>query len=139
MQHGRDGVLPGPAIGIAGMRLLVAEDEFILAQHLAEVVEGFGVRVVGPVPSVDDALDLVAQGAAIDAAMLDISLRGQSVYPLADALLGRRVPIVFTSGYGRECIPQRFDAVPLLMKPVAIPTMVAALLDIRRRVAAAVH
>lgn len=127
------------AMDIGGMRLLVAEDEYLLARHLTEIVEDLGACVLGPVPSCEEGFGLIQRCGRIDAAILDITLRGETVYPLADALLARDVPVVFTSGYSREFIPDRYDGVPLLMKPIPVPAMVATLADLCGRSRNPVH
>jgi CheY-like chemotaxis protein len=76
------------------------------------------VKVVGPVASLSDALDLIARTDRLDGAILDINLQGEMVYPLVDALKARDVPVVFSSGYGRHDIPARYADVPLCEKPV---------------------
>jgi CheY-like chemotaxis protein len=98
-------------------RILVVEDEYLLAEALADALTALGAQVVGPVAGLAEALDLAAD-AAIDGAVLDINLRGEMVFPLADALAARGVPYLFATGYGHETIPQRYQDVPTLSKPV---------------------
>lgn len=93
---------------LAGRRILVVEDDVLLAESLNDLLVESGVSVVGPVGSVHDALSLVTLGQAIDGALLDINVRGQAVFPVADALMERGVPFSFCSGYERYTLPQRF-------------------------------
>lgn len=103
---------------LAGRRLLVVEDEFYLAEALAGDLAALGATVVGPVPSVDDALDLIEDTDRIDGAVLDLNLQGEYAYPVADALTERGVPFVFTTGYDASAIPGRYAAVARCEKPV---------------------
>ncbi|MBV9813244.1 MAG: response regulator [Acetobacteraceae bacterium] len=101
-----------------GRRLLVVEDEYLVAMDLAAALRDRGAEVIGPVGSVSDALALLAATADIDGAVLDINLRGQNVFPIADALRHRGVPFVFATGYDPWTIPDSYADVPRLQKPV---------------------
>jgi CheY-like chemotaxis protein len=101
-------------------RLLVVEDEYLIAAALALALEGDGAEVVGPAGSVRDALALVeAEGDRLDGAVLDINLRDERVYPVADALAARGVPFVFLTGYDARVIPDAYAGVPHCEKPVS--------------------
>src|SRR4051794_18564375 len=90
---------------LRGRRLLVVEDEYLIAASLARELEGRGAEVVGPAGSVRDALALVeAEGDRLDGAVLDINLRDERVYPVADALVARGVPFIFLTGYDARVI-----------------------------------
>ena len=98
-------------------RILVVEDEYLVADLIAfPNCRRLGAIVLGPVGSLGEALDLIGIGAAIDAAVLDINLRGEMVYPAADLLVRRAVPLVFTSGYDPASIPPRFAGAGLCEK-----------------------
>ena len=105
---------PGAA---AGKKVLVAEDDYFIAKGLVRHLAQAGAEVVGPVPTVAGALAALEDG-GIDAAVLDINLRGDPVYPVADALLARGVPFVFATGYAATAIPERYAAVERFEKPV---------------------
>jgi CheY-like chemotaxis protein len=95
-------------------RLLIVEDEYLIATDLAYSLEGLGINVVGPAASVEEALEIVdTTGAQIDAALLDINVRGQPVYPVADALAAR-----FTTGYDAVAIPPAYAKAPRCEKPI---------------------
>ncbi|WP_321986966.1 response regulator [Xanthomonas citri] len=113
---------------LAGRRILVVEDDYLLAEALNDLLVEAGVNVVGPVGNVPDALSLVASGQAIDGALLDVNVRGQAVFPVADALMKRGVPFSFCSGYGRYTLPQRFAHLSYCMKPYN-PRTIASLLS----------
>ena len=111
---------------MAGKRLLVAEDEYFIAKGLARHLTAAGAEVVGLTASVSDAL-WVVQSERLDGAVLDINLRGDLVYPVADALLERGVPFVFATGYSASAIPERYAAIARCEKPVEPETFIQAL------------
>jgi DNA-binding response OmpR family regulator len=102
---------------LRGRRLLIVEDEYFLAEDLTDYFQQLGVEVIGPVGSVSEALKLLNL-AEVHGAILDINLRGERVYPVADVLRQRRVPFVFASGYGGETEPAAYADVPRCIKPV---------------------
>lgn len=106
---------PRPALD--GLRLLLVEDEFVLALGISDVLVDAGADVLGPVGAVDDALKLVEQIPEIDVAVLDVNLAGETIYPVADALRARAVPFLFASANDRAQLPARFADVPLCRKP----------------------
>jgi CheY-like chemotaxis protein len=98
-------------------RVLVVEDEALVAFALEEMLCDFGYEVVGPAPNVQSALKLVG-AEKIDAAILDVNLGGETVDPVAAALAGGGVPFVFTTGYtSASALPQGFKDRPSLNKP----------------------
>ena len=114
---------------LRGRRLLVVEDEYLIAASLARELEGRGAEVVGPAGSVRDALALVeAAGGRLDGAVLDINLRGERVYPVADALAALGVPFVFVTGYDARVIPDAYAGVPRCEKPVS-PALLSRVLS----------
>ena len=113
------------ASGLAGRRVLVVEDEYFLADDMVRAIEMLGAKIVGPTPTKDGALALLASGKEIDAAVLDINLHGETVYPVADALAKRGIPFVFITGYDQGVIPPEFDDVKRLEKPVQLRRVVA--------------
>ncbi len=112
---------------LKGRRILVVEDDYFLAEDMRTDLERAGAEVIGPVPRLKQALDLLAQGGRLDGAVLDINLGGEMVYPLADALRERGVPFVFATGYEEKNIPTRYADVPWHPKPVAPRTVARAL------------
>ena len=101
---------------LAGMRILVVEDEMLVSMLLEDMLADFGCSVVGPAPSIAEAMPL-ATHAAIDAAVLDLNLGGQPIFPVADALKARGVPFVFASGYGNAGVSEAHRGAPMLQKP----------------------
>ena len=103
---------------LEGKRILLVEDEYFIVEDLSRAFAAVGAVVVGPAASVAEGLRLVAASGALDRAVLDIDLRGEMVYPVADALMTRRVPFVFATGYDREAFPERFSHCIRCEKPV---------------------
>lgn len=101
-----------------GRAVLLVEDEYFVMQRLRKALVATGATVVGPAANVEAALSLVRDSAVIDAAILDVNLLGDLVFPVADALGERGVPFAFATGYDPDVIPPRHAAVPLLRKPV---------------------
>ncbi|WP_294395022.1 response regulator [uncultured Sphingomonas sp.] len=108
-------------------RILVVEDEYMLADELALELEDEGAMVLGPVPSVERALALLDGEALPDGAILDVNLGGKPAFPLADLLIDRGVPMIFTTGYDPSVLPERFAHVPKCEKPINISRIAAAL------------
>jgi len=113
--------------GTSGPRLLLVEDEFVLAVCLSDWLEDHGAQVIGPVANVADALRLLEQAPEIDVAILDINLGGETAFPVADALRRAGVPFLFASGYDREHMPERFRDAVLCTKPIDPATVARAL------------
>lgn len=95
--------------------VLVAEDEPMVAMLLEDLLDATGYRVL-IAERLEDGLRM-ATSETIDVAILDVSLGRVESFPIADALLGRNIPFLFASGYGRESIPARFDGADVLQKP----------------------
>jgi DNA-binding response OmpR family regulator len=111
---------PGP---LAGRRILVVEDEYFLADDIVRALTALGARVVGPYGDLDEATQVVDRDVAIDAAIVDINLRNEMVFPLARLLRSRKVPLVFMTGYDKSSIEQEFRDVRLWGKPLDIKAM----------------
>ena len=112
---------------LQGRHILVVEDEYFLADELQIMLEDAGAEMLGPVASVANGLHILAAGSLPDAASLDVNLGGENVYPLADALIARAVPFVFTTGYDRAAIPPAYAHICRLEKPVEPQTVLVEL------------
>jgi DNA-binding LytR/AlgR family response regulator len=108
---------------LAGRRVLVVEDEYFLADDIVQALTALGARIVGPYGDLDEATHVVDGDVAIDAAVVDINLRNEMVFPLARVLRSRRVPLVFTTGYDKTSIEPEFQDVRLWDKPLDIRAM----------------
>ena len=114
-------------LGLAQCRILVVEDEYLLADELAMELADEGATVMGPVPTVAHALALLDAQSRPDGAILDLNLGGDPAYPLADVLIDRGVPLIFTTGYDASAVPERFAHVPRCEKPINVGRITAAL------------
>jgi CheY-like chemotaxis protein len=101
------------------LRVLVVEDEFLVAMDIESMLEQLGCQVVASVPRLLKALD-VASKLDFDLAVLDINLAGEVVYPLAFRLAQRGTPFLFTTGYSTSSLPNELSDRPLLRKPVTL-------------------
>ena len=99
-----------------GLRVLVVEDEAMVALLLEEMIAELGYQVVGPVARLGKAVE-IASTEMIDAAILDINVDGKEVYPVAETLAARHIPFAFVSGYGKEGLRSSYRASPTLGKP----------------------
>jgi CheY-like chemotaxis protein len=108
-------------------RILIVEDEFLIAMTLQEWLENVGYVVVGPVPSVEKAMKLIESETALDAAVVDLNLGGVFAYAVADTLLARHVPFVFTSGYEDDVLRTRYPQIRNCHKPYRLAEVQEAL------------
>jgi DNA-binding response OmpR family regulator len=106
------------SVSLSGRRLLVVEDDYMIAADLASALQEYGAHVIGPAGSIENAMDLLAADYSIDGAVLDLNLRGKRSYPVADALRAREVPFIFATGYDAWTIPDVYADVPRVEKPV---------------------
>ena len=113
--------------GLHRCRILVVEDEYLLADELAIELNDEGATVLGPVPNIERALALLEGDASPHGAILDVNLGDEPVFRLADVLAERGVPMVFTTGYDRSAFPERFAHVPRCEKPINIGRITATL------------
>jgi len=112
---------------LSGRRVLVIEDEMLVAMLLQDMLADLGCAVVGPAARVEQALAMIDAAGALDAAVLDINLNGQQSYSVADALAARSVPFVFAAGYGQDSLKNGYRSFPLLQKPFKLSELGDAL------------
>jgi CheY-like chemotaxis protein len=115
----------GTALLFHDLRVLVAEDEYLVADEIANVLGRRGATVVGPISTVYDARRL-AGSQVLDGAVLDVNLRGAMTWEVADIIMDRRLPLVFVSGYDPTYCPERYARVPWLSKPFVPSELVRA-------------
>jgi CheY-like chemotaxis protein len=110
----------------SGKRLLLVEDDYFIARDTARLLTAEGAEVVGPASNVARALELI-DAHQIDAAVLDVHLGSEMVFPVAEALSARGVPHVFATGYDQAAIPARHANVKRCEKPVEAAALAKAL------------
>ena len=102
---------------LSGRRVLIVEDESLVAMLLETILEDMGCTPVGPASTVDEGMDIVTGGDALDAALLDVNVAGRHVFPVAQALKDRGVPFVFSTGYGESGLPDAWRGHATVQKP----------------------
>jgi PAS domain S-box-containing protein len=110
----------GTVVGVkhdSKSRVLLVEDEALVAMMIQETLKEFGYQVVGPLNTASEALAAAREG-HFDAAVLDINLGDGLVYTVAEILSVRGVPFVFVTGYDADSVDPRFSEVPILQKPI---------------------
>ncbi len=108
---------------LSGMRVLVAEDEFLVALDIAERLTSQGAEVIGPAGSLAEAMDLVTRLPILDFAVLDVNLRSERVFRVASILKGIQVPFVFVTGYQQNSLPADFQSETVIGKPIDFPLL----------------
>jgi CheY-like chemotaxis protein len=93
---------------LRGWRVLVVEDEYLIADAMERGLRGAGAIVLGPVPTVEKALELLEGEREVDGAVLDINLAGRKVFPVADALAARGIRFLFATGYDAADVPAAY-------------------------------
>ena len=101
----------------SGRRVLIVEDESLVAMLLETILEDMGCVPVGPAATVEEGLQMASEGDPVDAALLDVNVAGKQVFPIAEALKARGVPFVFSTGYGEGGLPDQWRGQPTLQKP----------------------
>ncbi len=112
---------------LKGCRVLLVEDEYYIAEDLGQRLTAHGAVLLGPVPTLEKALVMVESEGRIDAAVVDVNLRGKSAIPLAEVLEGRGIPFVFATGYAASMLPVRYQHIPRWEKPYHLEELVQAL------------
>jgi CheY-like chemotaxis protein len=113
-------------ISLRGLRILVVEDEYYLADDLAAALREAGGEVFGPVGSLEEAEQAV-RTAGFDCAIVDMNLRGDMAFPIADQLRDAGIPFLIATGYNSASLPDRFADVPRVEKPSGSARIIAAI------------
>jgi CheY-like chemotaxis protein len=126
----RDSSTRAPAKGakpdLSGRRILVVEDSPVVGPFTADILADLGCEVIGPAPNMATAREL-AEAGAFDAALMDVHIRGERVFPLCELLDAKGVPFVLTSGYADWHMPEKWDGRPRLQKPYTVEQVGQAL------------
>ena len=111
---------------LSGRRILLVEDSPVVGPFTADVIEELGCEVVGPAPNMAAARELI-EAEELDAAIMDVHIRGERVFPLCEQLEAKGVPFVLTSGYADWQMPEKLRDCPRLQKPYTIGQVQEAL------------
>lgn len=117
---------------LAGRKVLVVEDEYLIADDLTAMLSEAGAEVIGPAASLPHAMRLTEHQQGLDAAVLDINLRGVEVFPLATELKSAGIPIIFLTGYDEANIPDEFSNYGRLEKPLGAAHIISELATLLR-------
>ena len=115
-----------------GIRVLVVEHESLVAHQIEDMLTGLGCEVVGPASRVGQALQLL-HGQQVDAAVLDVNIAGELVYPVADELTSLGLPYIFATGYGASGLTEAYRGRPVLEKPFPKKALLRAMLESLQR------
>ncbi len=115
---------------LAGTRVLVVEDDGMIAMHLKSMLACLNCEVVGSAARVPDALKKVG-ALSFDLALLDVNLAGTMSFPVAEALQKLRIAFIFTTSYGLPALPPEMRDKPVLSKPFDLPSLTTALIALR--------
>jgi DNA-binding response OmpR family regulator len=118
---------------LAGLRVLLAEDEYLIAFELHDALIAAGADVIGPFPTLRETIGSVNGDTKLDFAVLDVNFRGEMVFPVADALDARGVPFVFATGYDQETLPEHFAGHMRLEKPLEAHTVAASVAGLLKK------
>ena len=114
------------ARSLKGLRVLVVEDDYLISMLFDDMLKSAGCVVVGPLPRLADALEAAVKESC-DAAVLDVNLGGERVYPVAKILAQRHVPFVFVTGYSGDALPREYADQPRIAKPFRAAQLLGAL------------
>ena len=115
--------MPIDADRLAGLKVFAVEDESLVAMQLEDMLLDLGCDLVGLAMRIGRALEMVAAAPRIDIAVLDVNIGGDKIYPVAERLRERGVPIVFATGYGRAGVDPEWQSYEILQKPYTASEM----------------
>jgi len=99
------------------LRVLIVEDEYLVAEEISDILRRTKFDVVVPVGMIQEAYEAV-QDTSLDCAVMDINIGGGASFPLIDVLIERNVPVLLMTGYDQEELPVKYRSLPLLQKPL---------------------
>ena len=115
-----------------GLRVLLVEDEVMICLLFEDILQEFGCEIVGPACDLERATDLARSEASIDVAILDVNLGGRVVFPVAEILAERGVPILFATGMGVDGLPEAWRGHETVQKPMSMDQLAASLGNVLR-------
>jgi|SRR5579884_1308719 len=114
------------AASLKGRRILIVEDSPVVGPFTADLLIELGCEVAGPAPNMAAARELI-ETEEIDAALLDVHIRGERVFPLCEVLAAKGIPFILTSGYADWTMPEKWRDRPRLQKPYTLGAVEEAL------------
>lgn len=118
---------------LAGVRVFVVEDETLVLIDIEDCLADAGATIIGPAMNLAQAVQIAESEQEIDIALLDINVQGEQVFPAAEILRRRNVPILFASGYGKSSLTGEWSEMPVAPKPYAMSEVVATLAKLVNR------
>ena len=113
---------------ISGLSVFVIEDESLVLVNLEDMLGELGCTLVGPAMRLDQAEAMLEQAVTADVAVLDVNIGGKPVFPFAEKLAARGVPLVLATGYGRDGLPEEWRKMTVLAKPYTFEDLASALM-----------
>jgi two-component SAPR family response regulator len=113
---------------ISGLSVFVIEDESLVLVNLEDMLGELGCTLVGPAMRLDQAEGMLEQAATADIAVLDVNIGGKPVFPFAEKLAAKGVPLVLATGYGRDGLPEEWRKMTVLAKPYTFDDLAGALM-----------
>lgn len=112
---------------LQGLSVFIVEDEALVALNLEDILDDLGCTVIGPAMRLSKANEMLGGEFAADVAILDVNIAGEPVFPLAEQLTEKGIPIVFATGYGQAGLPSSWHSHAILQKPYTIDEVVGSL------------
>ncbi|MCO6392222.1 response regulator [Aliihoeflea aestuarii] len=109
--------MPDVSGKLQGLNVFVVEDEALVALNLEDMLDELGCTVIGPAMRLGRAKEMLDGAFTADVAILDVNIAGEPVFPIAEQLAVRGIPIVFATGYGQAGLPTSWHSNPVLQKP----------------------
>jgi CheY-like chemotaxis protein len=120
------------SVALAGLRVLVVEDEMLVSLLIEDMLADQHCVIVGPYDRLASALE-AARTEVIDLAVLDVNIDGRKIYPVADVLAAREIPFLLLSGYGANAVPSDHPDWPVCSKPFRAEELIDMLVERVRR------
>jgi DNA-binding response OmpR family regulator len=117
---------------LSGLRVMIVEDEFLIAMLLEDLLTELGCAVSGSASKPAQAFKLL-ESEDVDVAVLDVNLEGSDSFGVAAVLKDKKIPFIFATGYGGSRVPQEFSPYPVIQKPYRLEELSAALDGLWRR------
>lgn len=112
---------------LQGLNVFVVEDEALVALNLEDLLDDLGCTVIGPAMRLGKAKEMLDGAFQADVAILDVNIAGEPVFPIAEQLADKGIPIIFATGYGQAGLPASWHSNPILQKPYTMDDVIGSL------------